>query len=121
MRFGEGGPFDYAVRSAPTVRDAVDVAARYSKLLSIRSSSRARDGDASLVHLNDVSWTRPAAEFAMAAFYKIDLSDEVPAASQLECWFPYSTPRDTGEHQRSSASATLRFNAPFFGFAINRA
>src|SRR4029077_5392572 len=33
-RFGEGGPFDYAVRSAPTVRAAVDVAARYSKLLS---------------------------------------------------------------------------------------
>ena len=118
MRFGEGGPFDYAVRSAPTVRDAVDVAARYSKLLSdslVVSCEGWRRH--SLVHLNDVSWTRPAAEFAMAAFYKIHLSDEVPAASQLECWFPYSTPHDTGEHQRSFAGATLRFNAPFFGFA----
>jgi len=122
MRFGEGGPFDYAVRSAPTVRDAVDVAARYSKLLSdslVVSCEGWRRH--SLVHLNDVSWTRPAAEFAMAAFYKVHLSEEVPAASQLECWFPYSTPHDTSEHQRSFGGATFRFNAPFFGFAFNRA
>src|SRR5262245_24764874 len=32
MRFGEGGPFDYAVHSASTVRDAVETAARYTKL-----------------------------------------------------------------------------------------
>src|SRR5262245_54181499 len=32
MRFGEGGPFDYAVRSAPSLCEAVDVAARYARL-----------------------------------------------------------------------------------------
>jgi AraC-like DNA-binding protein len=45
----------------------------------------------------------------------------VPAGSQLECWFPYSTPKDVGEHQRTFSNAALRFNAPFFGFAFNRA
>ena len=122
MRFGEGGPFDYAVRSAPTVRDAVAVAGRYSKLLSdslVVSSDGWRRH--TLVHLNDASWTRPAAEFALGAFYKIHLSDEVPSASKLECWFPYSTPHDTAEHQRTFGGATLRFNAPFFGFAFDRA
>jgi AraC-like DNA-binding protein len=57
----------------------------------------------------------------MAAFYKVHLSDEVPAASQLECWFPYAVPRDTSEHLRSFGDATLRFNAPFFAFVFNRA
>jgi AraC-like DNA-binding protein len=122
MRFGEGGPFDYAVRSAPTVRDAVGVAGRYSKLLSDsfligfelwRSQA--------VIHLNEVSWTRPSADFAMTAFYKVHLSDEVPAAAGLECWFPYAAPEDMSEHQRSFGGAALRFNAPFCAFAFNRA
>jgi AraC-like DNA-binding protein len=122
MRFGEGGPFDYAVRSARTVRDAVDVAMRYSRLLSDSFQiwfevwqSRA------LIRLNEPSWTRPAADFAMAAFYKVHLSDEVPAQAQLECWFPYAMPRDPSEYQRSFGNAGLRFNAPFFAFAFGRA
>jgi AraC-like DNA-binding protein len=122
MRFGEGGPFDYAVRSAPTVRDAVGVAARYAKLLSdsLQIWLETWRHDA-LVRLSDDSWTNPAAEFAMAAFYKIHLEDEVPAASQLECWFPYSTPKDVSGYQRSFGDATLKFNAPFFAFVFNRA
>jgi AraC-like DNA-binding protein len=124
MCFGEGGPFDYAVRSASTVRDAVDVAARYSRLLTdsflIWFEAWRSQG---VIHLSDQgpSWTRPAADFAMAAFYKIHLSDEVPAASQLECWFPYPMPEDMSEYQRSFANVTLKFNAPFFAFAFNRA
>src|SRR4029077_13851914 len=34
MRFGEGGAFDYAVRSAATLRDAAYVAARYATVVS---------------------------------------------------------------------------------------
>src|SRR5262245_37021491 len=59
MRFGEGGPFDYAVRSAATLREAVDVAARYSTLLSdslaIWFETWRRHA---MVRLDDVSWTR---------------------------------------------------------------
>jgi AraC-like DNA-binding protein len=122
MRFGEGGPFDYAVRSAPTVRDAVGVAGRYSKVLSdsftIWFEAWRRQA---VIHLREKTWTRPAADFAMAAFYKVHLSDEVPAAARLECWFPYPALRDTSEHQRSFANTTLKFNAPFFAFAFNGA
>jgi AraC-like DNA-binding protein len=74
-----------------------------------------------VVRMNDASWTRSAAEFGMAAFYKIHLSDAMPAGSQFECWFPYPTPRDPGEHRRAFAGATLKFNAPFFAFVFNRA
>ena len=34
MRFGEGGAFDYAVRSASTIRESVEIAARFSVLHS---------------------------------------------------------------------------------------
>ena len=124
MCFGEGGPFDYAVRSAPTVREAVDVAARYSRLLtdSFLIWFEAWRNHA-VIHLSDQgpSWSRPAADFAMAAFYKIHLADEVPSASQIECWFPYSMPEDLSEYERCFPHAALKFNAPFFAFAFNRA
>jgi len=122
MCFGEGGPFDYAVRSAATVRESVDVAARFTKLLSDsfliwfepwRSQA--------VIRLSEENWTRSAADFAMSAFYKIHLADGVPGAAQLECWFPYQTPRDLGEYQKTFANAALKFQAPFFGFAFNRA
>ena len=122
MRFGEGGPFDYALRSAPTVRDAVDVAARYTRLLSdsfLIGFEVWRK--LALVRLSEATWTRPSADFAMAAFYKLHVADEVPAAAKLECWFPYAPPPDTSGYERSFANATLRFNAPFFAFAFDRA
>jgi AraC-like DNA-binding protein len=122
MRFGEGGPFDYAVRSAPTVRASVDVAARYTKLLADSFVIRFEAWRSqALICLDEPSWTHAAADFAMAAFYEVHLSDEVPAAARLECWFPHAAPRDESEYERSFGSATLRFNAPCFGFAFNRA
>jgi AraC-like DNA-binding protein len=121
MCFGEGGPFDYAIRSAPTIRAAVDVAGRYAPLVSdslaIWFEVWRRHA---MVRLNDASWTRQAADFAMAAFYKLHLSDQLPAAARLECWFPYETPQDVGEHQRCFGDAALRFNAPCFAFTFDR-
>jgi AraC-like DNA-binding protein len=123
MCFGEGGPFDYAVRSAATLRESVDVAARYSRLLtdSFLIWLEAWRGQAVIRLSDETSWTRASADFAMGAFYKIHLADEVPAASQLECWFPYSMPRDVSEYQKTFANVMLKFGAPFFGFAFNRA
>jgi AraC-like DNA-binding protein len=121
MCFGEGGPFDYAIRSAPTIRAAVDIAARYAPLvadsLTVWFEVWRRQA---MVRLDEASWTRQAADFAMAAFYKLHLSDALPAASRLECWFPYATPHDVSQHQRSFGNTALRFNAPFFAFTFDR-
>ena len=122
MRFGEGGAFDYAVRSAPTVRDAVDVAARYARLHTDSFSiSFERWRSKSVVRLTDEAstWSHAAADFAMSAFYRIHVRDLVPARAKLECWFPYAIPADTSGHERSFASTTLKFGAPFFGFAFD--
>ena len=122
MRFGEGGPFDHAVRSAPTVRDAVAVAARYARLLadSLQIGFEVWRRHA-MIRLNEPTWTRSAGEFSLAAFYKIHLADEVPAASQLECWFPHAAPTDVSEYERTFGNATLKFNAPFYAITFNDA
>jgi len=121
MRFGEGGVFDYALRSAATLQASVEVASRYACL----HSDRFRIGletwrSYAVIQLEDETWSRPCSEFAMSAFHTIHASHEVPPASGLECWFPYAKPRDTIEYERVFAGAAVRFQAPFFGFAFNR-
>jgi AraC-like DNA-binding protein len=122
MRFGEGGAFDYAMRSAPTLRESVEVAARYSILHSdyFRIQFEAWRSYA-VIRLDDRSWSKPSSDFAMSAFYSIHPADEVPPASRLECWFPHPEPPDTSEYRRTFPGAVLRFGAPFFGFAFDRA
>lgn len=121
MRFGEGGAFDYVLRSAATLQASVELASRYASL----HSDRFRIGletwrSYAVIQLDDESWNRPCSEFAMSAFYGIHASQEVPLASGLECWFPHATPRDTTEYEHAFAGAVVRFGAPFFGFAFDR-
>jgi AraC-like DNA-binding protein len=121
MRFGEGGAFDYVLRSAATLRASVEVASRYATL----HSDRFRIGletwrSYAVIQLEDETWSRPCSEFAMSAFYAIHASHEVPPASGLECWFPHAKPRDTSDFERAFAGAEVKFGAPFFGFAFNR-
>jgi AraC-like DNA-binding protein len=122
MRFGEGGEFDHAVRSAPTVRDAIAVAARYAPLISdslqIRFEVWRRHA---MIRVHDPSWTRSSGEFSLAAFYKIHLADQLPAAAHVECWFPYAAPADVSAYERSFGSAALKFDAPFFAITFDSA
>ncbi len=121
MRFGEGGAFDYALRSAPTVRECVEIAARYSALHSDHLRIQFETSRSlALIRMDDRTWNRLCSDFAMSAFYKLHISEEVPPASRPECWFPYGAPRDTSEHQRTFPGAVLRFGAPFHGFAFDR-
>jgi AraC-like DNA-binding protein len=122
MCFGQGGPFDYAVHSASTLRQSVAVATRYSRLLtdSFRVWFETWRGYAVIRLDSEPVWPRGAADFAMSAFYKLHLADGIPVPSQLECWFPYSSPKDTSEYRLIFPGATLKFDAPFVGFAFDR-
>src|SRR5262249_34850052 len=93
MRFGEGGAFDYAVQSAWTINESLDVAGRYSGLLSDSLRIWREPGRQVVIRMMDeISWTAPSADFAMCAFYKLHLANLLPPSSQPECWFPYSEP-----------------------------
>ena len=122
MRFGEGGAFDYAVQSAGTIGESLDVAGRYCGLLSDSLRIWWEPGRQIVIRLMDeVSWTAPSADFAMCAFYKLHLANLLPAASRPECWFPYSEPDVMDDHLHNFPGVRLRFGAPFFAFAFDGA
>lgn len=115
MRFGHGGPFDYIVRSAANIEDAVAVASKYSRLLAddfhlTFETWRSRG----FIRLSGV-WPRSSAEFAMGSLFSVHLSD---LASQLEAWFPEPPPRDTAVHEALFPGVALHFGAPFLGFGF---
>jgi AraC-like DNA-binding protein len=123
MRFGEGGPFDYVLRSAPTVRHAIDAACRYSRLQSDSFRIWFEPWRSyGLIRMHDEACSsKPVAEFGMSALYQVHLSDGMPPGLKLECWFPYAAPSDPTEYTRSFRGARLKFNAPFLGFAFDLA
>jgi AraC-like DNA-binding protein len=122
MRFGTGGAFDYAMHSAATVRDSLEVASRYASLLTDTFTvSFEERGNQSLLRLDEgPAWPRSAADFAMSAFYKLHLVEPM-RASAIECWFPYAEPEDTRAHLAIFNCSPIKFGAPFYGFAFDRA
>jgi AraC-like DNA-binding protein len=98
------------------------MASRYSRLLtdSFRLTFEVRKRQA-IIHLADeTSWPRSAAEFGMSGLYKLHIADHVPAAN-VECWFAYPAPRDTALYSQTFPGVTLKFDAPFYGFALDAA
>lgn len=122
LRFGVGGPFDYAVRSAPTLRESVAIADRFARVVadSLRLTYESWKTHAIVRVEDEHGWPRSAADFAMGAFFRLHLADLVPEAARLECWFPYPTPADVNEYERVFSGATLKFGAPLLGFAMDR-
>ena len=121
MRFGEGGPFDYALRSAATLRESLNVATKYAALLSdpFRVSLDTL-GSRRVVRVDEEhDWPRYSGDFAMSAFYNLHMADELPATAGVECWFPYAAPRDADLYRRLFGGARLCFGAPFFGFVFD--
>ncbi|HEX7671284.1 MAG TPA: AraC family transcriptional regulator ligand-binding domain-containing protein, partial [Polyangiaceae bacterium] len=120
--FGSGGVFDYAVRSAPTVRDSLTVAARFSALIAtpllVSLESRGRQ---SIIRLEDeIPWLKVLGDFALSAWYRTHAADELPRGAHPEVWIPYAAPQNTAAHERAFPGATLKFGAPFLGFVFDR-
>jgi AraC-like DNA-binding protein len=121
MTFGSGGVFDYVVRSSSTVRDSFGAASRYSRLLtdSFRVSIETRKRQMVILLQDDsTSWSRNVADFGMCAFFRLHVTDHVPA-EHLECWFTHAAPADTSAYARHFPGVALKFEAPFYGFACD--
>jgi AraC-like DNA-binding protein len=122
MPLGRAGPLDYAMRSAATLRQAIEVGGRYirsfSDVLNVRldlQDSRA------LVQLEfRVPMPRPIVDFTMSAWYANHIRTPLADVPGLECWFSHPQPVGTDEYERAFAPAALRFAAPSYGFAFDR-
>ena len=122
MCLGAAGIFDYGMRSAATVREAIGFAERSARLLadSLQVNLEIVGTRAAIRLTSEPVWPKAAAGFAMSAWYKLHVIGQFPAAAHVECWFPYPCPRDLGEYEQTFAGAILKFDAPFHGFAFDR-
>jgi AraC-like DNA-binding protein len=119
---GRAGPLDYAIRSAPTVRESVAVADRYIRAYSDVLDVRLDQQDCRAVVKLEMRLPAPRAilDFMMAAWYANHIRPPLAGAHGLECWFSHPGPSDTTEYQRAFEGASLRFGAPGYGFAFDR-
>jgi AraC-like DNA-binding protein len=123
MCLGAGGLFDYGMQSAATTRDAAAFAERYATLLADPLHVGFEIiGTRAVIRLEcEPPWPKAAADFGSSAWYKLHVVGRMPPAAHVECWFPYSRPADVSDHERAFDGAVLRFNAPFRGFAFDKA
>jgi AraC-like DNA-binding protein len=121
--FGRAGPLDYAMNSAATVRKAIELGARYSRLFSDSLKlSFDLQGAAAVVRLGT---THPAPravpDFAMAYWYMNHTRTPLGEAPPIECFFEHRISLSSSdEYDRTYGKAKLTFGAPFYGFAFAR-
>ncbi len=141
---GDGGALDYAVTSAATVKEAIEVGSWCMRLLSnavdfrlqidgelaiARMDSRvprpkeAADYEASILHtahLSAIITPEEAAEY-QTSFPKMGRASDVHGEALLaEWWFPHPKPEDTTEYDLTFAPTAVRFSAPCFGYAFHK-
>jgi AraC-like DNA-binding protein len=121
MSAGDAGVADYAIRSAATVHDAIEVAARYIRLVNDGLELRLHhEGDRVVLQWESmVVMPRAAEDFLMSAIYTSHMRMLLRDAPELECWFTYPKPSTMIEYERTFGAAKLRFVAPFAGYAFD--
>jgi AraC-like DNA-binding protein len=119
--FGEGGVLDFAMHSAPSLRDASELASRQVRLYgdALQISLEVTGERALLRFHNQLGWPRVVADFALSAWYNVHLRRQLPAASDVECWFGYEAPSELADYQQAFASARVKFGMSCYGFVFD--
>ena len=121
MSAGDVGVAGYAIRSAATVHDAIEVAARYIRLVNDGLELRLHhEGNRVILQWESmIVMPRAAEDFLMSAIYTSHMRMLLHDAPELECWFTYPEPSAMVEYERTFGTAKLRFVAPFAGYAFD--
>jgi AraC-like DNA-binding protein len=121
MILGDTGALDYAMSSAATLRDCLNIAARYVRLINDAGSiSFTVEGELAVVRLSSqVKLPRAAIDFRLGNILWIhgQLWPEGVLAS-LTVSFPYAQPDDLREYRLTFGDATLCFSAAESGFTF---
>jgi AraC-like DNA-binding protein len=117
-----GGALDYAMHSAATVRKAIEVGARYTRLFSdsLRVGLEIQGSHAMVRLGTTVAAPRAIPDFAMAYWYLNHTRSPLGEAPNIECSFEHATPANTDEYERTYGSAKLRFGAAGYAFSFDR-
>lgn len=128
MQLGLGGPLDYALCSAASLRQSMQVAMRYARLYSDALSPKLElPGERAVIRLDStIAWRRVVADFTVSTWYATHLKphlnaneERAPRRLALECCFAHPKPADISEYDRAFEGNTLRFDAGFYGFTLD--
>jgi AraC-like DNA-binding protein len=119
---GTCGALDYALRSAPTMSESVELARRYAHLYSdaLEFAIVKQDDRASIRITGLLCTVRASTDFMLATWYCNHLRPHLDAGARLECYFSYPKPASIDVHRSVFGDATLHFGAPFNGFAFDQ-
>lgn len=120
MASGDAGVIDYVLDSASTVADALDVTARYMRLINDAVDCRLEiDGARVLFRMDTRIALPPAAEdFMLSGFHTSHAW--IRRIPDLEFWFRRPAPAILDVHRRTFGTTRCRFAAPCSGVSFPR-
>jgi AraC-like DNA-binding protein len=119
---GDLGAVDYALASAETVEQSLNIATRYARLINdaMVFSREVIEGRLFVRLSNLLVLPRSASEFQLSAVLKLrehawptELSDD------LDVWLTGEAPRDTALYTRAFSPARIHFASSFSGFSFD--
>jgi AraC-like DNA-binding protein len=119
---GRGGALEYAMNSAPTLHDALDVSARFAPLFCDVLRVQVEVGGVRVAVRFDSSEPAPRTihDYAMALWSANYARAGLGEASRIRCSFGHPKPPNTNEYERSFGPAELRFGGGSYGFEFDR-
>ena len=119
--FGSSGPLTYALHSAATVRQSIEIAQRYAHFFCDGLSIHLTVGRTQSVVRFESALPAPraVADFAMSCWYRDRGYRSAGPETKLECWFRWPKPEHADEYDRTFSRAIVRFDAPFDGFVFS--
>jgi AraC-like DNA-binding protein len=120
---GGAGALDFALHTAPSLRESVMLAQRYAHLYSdvLQIEVQTEANRAYLRFENSLAWPRPVSDFALSSWYRNHLRPHVAEPSKVDIWFRYTRPESIAQHEEIFGEAKLNFNASFDGFSFEPA
>ncbi|HEX6244029.1 MAG TPA: AraC family transcriptional regulator ligand-binding domain-containing protein [Polyangiales bacterium] len=118
---GDLGAMDYALASAETVEQSLNIATRYARLINdaMVFSRELVDGRLFVRLSNLLVLPRAAAEFQLSAVLKLrEHAWPGELSSDLDVWLMGEPPADLSLHQRAFGAARIHFGSPFYGFSF---
>jgi len=119
---GDAGVLDYAIGSASTVKDAIDTAARYIRLVNdgLELGLEVVGTEAIVKLENRAELPRAALDFQAAGIFRAfaPVWASGPRAS-LKVLFPQSQPANTKEYALTFGATPIEFGAQFCGYVFD--
>ena len=120
MAIGNAGLLDYAMRSAPSLRDALYLLKTYGGQFSDAFRVEWLEGPERTVVLIHSNLPAPRAitDFTLGGLYRNHLLPHLEEAQTIDCHFSYRQPPSVESYREIFEGASLHFQARFNGFEV---